>query len=229
MSVAKILKPVMEKRRRERINQSLEELRLLLLQITGDQKLQNPKLEKAEILELTVHYLRGKARLKPDGAASGEKNSAEICYLSGFRECLLRMSFFLKELEPSIQRRFLESLQAHMQLKNQKTADPEPSSSRGEPAFPLQSFGCSQRLFTVSLLEDLLANPTRVPFCLGGSLSKVPDMSRPCTPSYREEPQQPISPDSTASPQHLRDLPGAQRQRDVSGSSQERKIWRPWP
>nr|XP_033781094.1 transcription factor HES-7 [Geotrypetes seraphini] len=230
----KILKPVMEKRRRERINQSLEELRLLLLEITGDQKLQNPKLEKAEILELTVHYLRGKTPLKPNGGAgpgaASDRNSAEICYLSGFRECLLRMAFFLGELEPSIQRRFLESLQAHMQLKNHKISDLEPSSSRGEPAYAPQPFGCSGGIFTVSLLEDLLTNPTRVPFCFGGPLSKVPNLSRPCTPSYSREHQQPISPDSTASPQYSRDLAETQSQRNVSGSFQERKIfWRPWP
>uniref|UniRef100_A0A2K5Z402 BHLH domain-containing protein n=1 Tax=Mandrillus leucophaeus TaxID=9568 RepID=A0A2K5Z402_MANLE len=47
-----MLKPLVEKRRRDRINRSLEELRLLLL------NLRNPKLEKAEILEFAVGYLR---------------------------------------------------------------------------------------------------------------------------------------------------------------------------
>ncbi|XDV19739.1 hypothetical protein PO909_025156 [Leuciscus waleckii] len=57
----RILKPVIEKKRRDRINQRLDELRTLLLDNTLDTRLQNPKLEKAEILELTVEYIRTKA------------------------------------------------------------------------------------------------------------------------------------------------------------------------
>ncbi|XP_048885218.1 hairy-related 5 [Brienomyrus brachyistius] len=48
----------MEKRRRDRINNSLETLRLLLLKSTRDEKLQNPKVGKAEILESVVHFLK---------------------------------------------------------------------------------------------------------------------------------------------------------------------------
>ncbi|KAJ3587581.1 hypothetical protein NHX12_011178 [Muraenolepis orangiensis] len=54
----KILKPVVEKKRRDRINQSLAELRTLLSRYTSDARLQNPKIEKAEILDLAVEYLR---------------------------------------------------------------------------------------------------------------------------------------------------------------------------
>ncbi|XP_063045929.1 uncharacterized protein LOC134439932 [Engraulis encrasicolus] len=55
---SRVLKPVIEKKRRDRINQKLHELRVLLLRCTQDQRLQNPKLEKAEILDLAVLYLR---------------------------------------------------------------------------------------------------------------------------------------------------------------------------
>uniref|UniRef100_A0A3B3HD87 Hairy-related 11 n=1 Tax=Oryzias latipes TaxID=8090 RepID=A0A3B3HD87_ORYLA len=54
----RILKPVVEKKRRDRINQSLGELRSLLLNVTSDPRLHNPKLEKAEILDLAVEYLK---------------------------------------------------------------------------------------------------------------------------------------------------------------------------
>ncbi|MEQ2211267.1 Transcription factor HES-7, partial [Xenoophorus captivus] len=54
----RILKPVVEKKRRDRINQSLAELRNLLLYSTSDPRLQNPKIEKAEILDLAVEYLK---------------------------------------------------------------------------------------------------------------------------------------------------------------------------
>ncbi|KPP64153.1 hypothetical protein Z043_117537 [Scleropages formosus] len=54
----RIPKPEMEKRRRDRINHSLETLRLLLLENTNDEKLRNPKVEKAEILESVVEFLK---------------------------------------------------------------------------------------------------------------------------------------------------------------------------
>ncbi|KAI5105190.1 hairy-related 11, partial [Silurus meridionalis] len=52
------LKPVIEKKRRDRINQNLAVLRALLFDSTADTRLQNPKLEKAEILDLAVQYIR---------------------------------------------------------------------------------------------------------------------------------------------------------------------------
>ncbi|KAL4631410.1 transcription factor HES-7 [Arapaima gigas] len=52
----------MEKRRRDRINQSLEALRLLLLQNTQDEKLRNPKVGKAEILESVVNFLKAEQK-----------------------------------------------------------------------------------------------------------------------------------------------------------------------
>uniref|UniRef100_A0A4W4GXI7 BHLH domain-containing protein n=1 Tax=Electrophorus electricus TaxID=8005 RepID=A0A4W4GXI7_ELEEL len=48
----------MEKKRRDRINRNLDALRALLFRNTRDTRLQNPKLEKAEILDLAVQYIR---------------------------------------------------------------------------------------------------------------------------------------------------------------------------
>ncbi len=90
----KKLKPVIEKKRRDRINHNLYALRDLLFKITADtvstcsrfmmhyfalflhyfpenasrmssllpQRLQNPKLEKAEILDLAVQYIKKTTR-----------------------------------------------------------------------------------------------------------------------------------------------------------------------
>ncbi|EDO35136.1 predicted protein, partial [Nematostella vectensis] len=51
-------KPVMEKRRRERINRSLEELKRLVLEAQHRDCSRYTKLEKADILEMTVKHLR---------------------------------------------------------------------------------------------------------------------------------------------------------------------------
>ncbi|TMS17081.1 Transcription factor HES-7.1-A [Larimichthys crocea] len=57
-TMRRVSKPLMEKRRRERINHSLETLRLLMLDNTHNEKLNNPKVEKAEILESVVDFLK---------------------------------------------------------------------------------------------------------------------------------------------------------------------------
>ncbi|MXQ89378.1 hypothetical protein E5288_WYG000922 [Bos mutus] len=81
-----MLKPLVEKRRRDRINRSLEELRLLLLERTRDQNLRNPKLEKAEILEFAVGYLRERSRVEPPGQLLGHPFFPPIMAL--YRVCV---------------------------------------------------------------------------------------------------------------------------------------------
>uniref|UniRef100_A0A3Q3B6W4 Transcription factor HES-7-like n=1 Tax=Kryptolebias marmoratus TaxID=37003 RepID=A0A3Q3B6W4_KRYMA len=72
----RMLKPVVEKKRRDRINQSLAELRSLLLLSTSDPRLQNPKIEKAEILDLAVEYLKKWTdRRKPSNGQSSKSLS----------------------------------------------------------------------------------------------------------------------------------------------------------
>ncbi|XP_050961027.1 transcription factor HES-1-B [Labeo rohita] len=55
---SKISKPLMERRRRARINACIRELRALLIQARATTSSQSSKLEKAEILEFTVRHLR---------------------------------------------------------------------------------------------------------------------------------------------------------------------------
>jgi len=63
-------KPLMEKRRRERINKSLNELKGILLNaLRKDQSTCHSKLEKADILEMTVRYLRSIQRQRVSPSA----------------------------------------------------------------------------------------------------------------------------------------------------------------
>ncbi|KAL6484088.1 hypothetical protein MHYP_G00089610 [Metynnis hypsauchen] len=57
-SQRKLSKPLLERRRRARINACLGELRTLLVQSHVTQGCRPSKLEKADILELTVRHLR---------------------------------------------------------------------------------------------------------------------------------------------------------------------------
>uniref|UniRef100_A0A3Q3JA31 BHLH domain-containing protein n=1 Tax=Monopterus albus TaxID=43700 RepID=A0A3Q3JA31_MONAL len=99
----KVSKPLMEKRRRERINHSLETLRLLMLENTHNEKLKNPKVEKAEILESVVQFLKTQNEQEKGhrGTKSGlPMEQGPTCahqnsYNDGMRSCLLRVSHFI--------------------------------------------------------------------------------------------------------------------------------------
>ncbi|XP_075439368.1 transcription factor HES-7.1-B-like [Ascaphus truei] len=90
LQTSQLLKPLVEKKRRERINTSLEKLRLLLAETLADEKLKNPKIEKAEILENTVQFLQ--SRMPVSGG--GQEESWQD-YQSGFQECLHKALLFV--------------------------------------------------------------------------------------------------------------------------------------
>ncbi|XP_066506038.1 hairy-related 5 [Hoplias malabaricus] len=117
----RVPKPIMEKRRRDRINHSLETLRLLLLESTCNEKLKNPKVEKAEILESVVNFLRAEQRPGPHnyllkrgkrGHSDREDEMGSPCkrrrtYQDGVTTCLFRVSQFIagksQELENGLE------------------------------------------------------------------------------------------------------------------------------
>nr|XP_057941136.1 transcription factor HES-2.1 [Doryrhamphus excisus] len=85
----KTLKPLLEKRRRARINDSLSHLKSLILPLVGKDNSRYSKLEKADILEMTVRFLR-------DLPASPAKDPAES-YREGYKACLQRVSALLPQ------------------------------------------------------------------------------------------------------------------------------------
>uniref|UniRef100_A0A673GGD3 Transcription factor HES-2-like n=1 Tax=Sinocyclocheilus rhinocerous TaxID=307959 RepID=A0A673GGD3_9TELE len=101
----KTLKPLMEKRRRARINESLNHLKTLILPLFGKDASRYSKLEKADILEMTVRFLR-------DLPSSSAKDS----YKEGYKACLQRISAMLPQsnLETETRQRVNEFLQHSM-------------------------------------------------------------------------------------------------------------------
>ncbi|XP_029012778.2 transcription factor HES-2-like [Betta splendens] len=83
----KTLKPLLEKRRRARINDSLSHLKSLILPLVGKDNARYSKLEKADILEMTVRFLR-------DLPSAPVKDSADS-YRDGYKACLQRVSALL--------------------------------------------------------------------------------------------------------------------------------------
>ncbi|XP_060934962.1 hairy-related 11 [Limanda limanda] len=142
----RILKPVVEKKRRDRINQSLAELRSLLLNRTSDPRLQNPKIEKAEILDLVVEYLQkwtdGKKRSN-DSPNGQTKTRAPVLSLhhsesslpppfsiqgAGFQQCMSHLSSYMSRVTPAQRTSLIEGLKHHTEKQqrpdfNQNTSE----------------------------------------------------------------------------------------------------------
>ncbi|KAM9242743.1 transcription factor HES-4 [Dugong dugon] len=91
-------KPVMEKRRRARINESLAQLKTLILDAVRKDSSRHSKLEKADILEMTVRHLQGLRRVQVTAALSADP-AVLGKYRAGFNECLAEVSRFLASCE----------------------------------------------------------------------------------------------------------------------------------
>jgi len=92
-------KPMMEKRRRARINQSLSELKALILEAMKKDTSCYSKLEKADILEMTVKHLRTLRSQKAGCQFMTQDSDAGAKYRAGFTECASEISRFLITLD----------------------------------------------------------------------------------------------------------------------------------
>ncbi|KAH9416570.1 hypothetical protein DERP_009933 [Dermatophagoides pteronyssinus] len=100
----RISKPLMEKRRRARINQCLTQLKLIVVDSAGQYTQNNKcKLEKADILELTVNYVK---KLHQEHQQQQEEKSTKINdnqhYLSGYSECVRQICEYLTKNQTQI-------------------------------------------------------------------------------------------------------------------------------
>ncbi|XP_037312812.2 hairy-related 3 [Pungitius pungitius] len=87
----KVSKPLMEKKRRARINKCLDQLKSLLESYYST-SIRKRKLEKADILELTVKHLRNLQKIQTCASAVSEFSE----YQSGFRSCVANVNrYFL--------------------------------------------------------------------------------------------------------------------------------------
>lgn len=91
-------KPIMEKRRRARINESLGQLKTLILDALKKDSSRHSKLEKADILEMTVKHLRNLQRAQMTAALNSDP-SVLGKYRAGFSECMNEVTRFLSTCE----------------------------------------------------------------------------------------------------------------------------------
>ena len=120
----KFAKTCVEKKRRDRINKCLDQLKEIMSQ--ADDKARYQKMEKAEILEMAVAYMRNQHVIEktkeetyhqtdpnhqPNQQQSSQKNLQY--YSLAYRQCLNEFQSFLANF-PGVQEDFKANLMAHM-------------------------------------------------------------------------------------------------------------------
>nr|AGS55442.1 hairy enhancer of split 8 [Platynereis dumerilii] len=96
MSNRRINKPLMERRRRARINQSLTQLKTLVLSSMNKDPARYNRLEKADILEMTVNHLKGLQSQQTKYSLSDPETLAK--FQSGFSQCAAEISNYLDQI-----------------------------------------------------------------------------------------------------------------------------------
>lgn len=108
----KVMKPMLERKRRARINRCLDELKELMVTALQSEGENVSKLEKADILELTVRHLHNLKR-QHQLIAAPESNYADR-FRAGFTQCAQEVSQYLTcpadFVDPSAGRKLLQHL-----------------------------------------------------------------------------------------------------------------------
>ncbi|CAG4956268.1 protein hairy-like [Colias croceus] len=222
-------KPIMEKRRRARINNCLNELKALILDAMKKDPARHSKLEKADILEMTVKHLEG---LRSEGAGSPDR------FRAGYRHCLSEVAKF-PGLEAGLKRRLVRHLEGCVSTPGSRPAGaPTPPSDAEDVVTPPQhsaifisaGSGSGVRLVPTRLSNGdiaLVLPAGMSASTLGPVPTLVPLSPRDATSSASSEPRC-FSPASSGwdSPPPPTDEPSPLAL--VTRRPPEEKPWRPW-
>lgn len=118
-------KPFMEKKRRARINNCLTQLKTLVLQAMRKDTNQYSKLEKADILEMTVKHLRQLQRQQVSQAMTCDP-TVVTKYKAGFNECaneVIRYLGSVQGVEDGTRNRLMNHLGNLVSQLNQQTSE----------------------------------------------------------------------------------------------------------
>nr|AAG23291.1 transcription factor Her-8a [Danio rerio] len=201
----KLRKPLIEKKRRERINSSLEQLKGIMVDAYN---LDQSKLEKADVLEITVQHMENLQRGHGQGGSNSPGTGFESRqrYSSGYIQCMHEVHNLLLSC-PGMDKTLGARLLNHL-LKSLPHISTEPSGT--------SSAGTS---------SPLPLSPTQSPINLPSSLQPHAlhlSPSPPSSPTHSlVRPREQFSPPSSPSPQSPASLPPFFPGVDPS-------MWRPW-
>lgn len=139
----KVMKPLLERKRRARINKCLDDLKDLMAECvaqTGD-----AKFEKADILEVTVQYLR---KLKESKATHTAASAPEHSFRAGYIRAANEVSRALAAL-PKVDVAFGTTLMTHLGMRLNQLEQPVEQSTPMAPHTPL-SINCGANTCSTS-------------------------------------------------------------------------------
>ena len=226
-----VMKPMLERKRRARINKYLDELKDLMVNALANEGENVTKLEKADVLELTVRHLR---KLKQNHLLGVlNPNVLHERYMAGFTHCASQVSTFLAASGPAadvgVSARLMNHVSKYMQTM-EKVAAMHGGGFAPAPAV-------APRIITPPLTPPGLT--------AGGQLSHPAGTQHPAQLSAQHPAQHPhplhrpmrvhceMSP--TASYSDLSPsgsevssgVAGSPRPEEL-GSGDDEKVWRPW-
>lgn len=204
-TIIKAKKPLMEKMRRKRINESLNELKSLILEALNKDASRYSKMEKADVLEMTVHYLRERKRLEQKHQALDTANFPE--FRANYVQCTAEIARKMTSLEANDELR--ENFLAHLASRCQ---------GNGPTAVPV--FSTESLRFMAPLKPVMIPFPSPPP----SPLQVSPVLSASSGGLTRD-----LSPASTC---RTRDtgfnFSSRQQQPRHMNPAQSTNVWRPW-
>ncbi|KAK9970270.1 hypothetical protein ABG768_026225 [Culter alburnus] len=175
--VKKVSKPLMEKKRRARINKCLNQLKSLLESVCSN-NIRNRKLEKADILEMTVKHLRH--------LQNSERGMAKVLdsaeYHAGYRSCLASVSHYLLASDTDRDSRFtmlthLTSGPHHGRVHDFSTAESDPALILAPTSTPRRSHRPNVSLKTEASYSNVQQTSDRN-YCFMPKRTEICDMDK---------------------------------------------------
>lgn len=202
----KAKKPLMEKMRRARINDSLNELKSLILEALNKDASRYSKMEKADVLEMTVHYLRELKRREQNQQDVSSSPECRASYVQCAAELTRRMTS--SETNDQLKANFLAQLASRCQ--GNKTSNTVAS----VPLFSVESLQYMAPLQTVMIpFPSPPPSPLHVSPVLAASTSLTRDISS-------------LSPTSTSMTRNTAFIPSQEHK--LRTPAQSSPLWRPW-
>lgn len=189
----KITKPLLERKRRARINRCLDELKDLMVDALETEGENISKLEKADILELTVRHLQRLQASRPSGlstAAIPGEDSSESRWRSGFGHCAAEACRFLTALPGEAADRLARHLASGLQATRQLEVQVPQKGGNSPPLSPMISRSplVSPTLASLDKTAKLLVSSAVSPSGSGGGTIRSPVPGQSLSPRTTSHP-----------------------------------------
>lgn len=235
----KVMKPLLERKRRARMNRCVEDLKDLLVGVCSPEGEPITKLEKADVLELAVNHL--KSLQKHNGLAASALQRNKESFSSGFRHCANEVNKFINDI-PGIDISISQRLFHHLSNSCGSAIQYSPTISNNPHGYTQRSQVSSPVSITVPIPKIITppASPDH-----NNNVSMNSQLSYPAIPQnqlqniqlrlqVRNVPQR-FMPSPRSSPQQILRTASPEDNKFTQGvfvnriqAQQSSPVWRPW-